>query len=206
MTRKLIALAAALVAAAPASAQSQAAQPPATPFGLRMGMTLAELGRFHPEARRTPGVYIIDGAPAGQPEFVDYMIVVTPRQGLCKVVATGQPLRTSGSGDEVRARFDQLKHLLAGKYGDGNQIDELKGDSPYTSDRDWMEALRQHDRTYRTTWSLRDGDPLPSNLVYVELDAHAGTTAETGLVDLTYEFTNFSQCRAELTAQRSNAF
>lgn len=206
MTRTLIVLAAALVAAAPASAQSQAALPPATPFGLRMGMTLAQLGRFHPQARRTPGVYIIDGAPAGQPEFVDYMVVVTPGQGLCKVVATGQPVRTSGSGEEVRARFDQLERVLAGKYGDGNQIDDLKSDSPYTSDRDWMESLLQHDRTYRTTWSLRDGDPLPSNLQYVELDAHAGTTSATGFVDLTYEFTNFSQCRSELAAQRGNAF
>jgi len=156
MNRKpLAAMAAACLTAAPALAQAQ--QPPATPFGLRMGMTLADLARFHPQARRTPGVYIIDGAPAGQPEFVDYMVVVSPHQGLCKLIGTGQPVRTSETGEELRARFDQLESLLSGKYGEGKQIDELKEGSPWTADRDWMESLRQRDRTYRTHLERRRG-------------------------------------------------
>jgi len=156
MNRKLLAaMAAACLTAAPALAQAQ--QPPATPFGLRMGMTLADLARFHPQARRTPGVYIIDGAPAGQPEFVDYMVVVSPHQGLCKLIGTGQPVRTSETGEELRARFDQLESLLSGKYGEGKQIDELKEGSPWTADRDWMESLRQRDRTYRTHLERRRG-------------------------------------------------
>ncbi|HSU16025.1 hypothetical protein [Longimicrobium sp.] len=205
MNRKLLAaLAAACLYAAPALAQSQ--QPPATPFGLRMGMTLADLARFHPEARRTPGVYLIDGAPAAQPEFREYMIVVSPHQGLCKVVGMGRIIETPESGEALRASFDRLESLLAGKYGDGNQIDDLKEGSPWSGDRDWMMSLRQRDRTYRTTWSTADGDALPPNLQYVEIDASAASEPGLGSVLLTYEFTNFAQCRGDLDAQRGNAF
>jgi len=39
----------------------------------------------------------------------------------------------------------------------------------------------------------------------VEVDAHA-SVAGLGSVSLTYEFTNFGECRADLDSQRSDAF
>ena len=196
------------LAIAPAPAQTAApaaSQPPATPFGLRMGMTLADLARFHPQADPHAGVYQIDTAPAGQPEFVNYLLLISPHQGLCKVIGTGRPMETSESGEELRDAFDRLEAVLLQKYGDGDAVDDLKAGSLWSAPEDWLRSLREHDRDYETVWRSRDL-PLPPNLKTVALQAKAIRTPGIGFVSLVYEFTNFDACLQELNTQRGDAF
>ncbi|HVG46244.1 MAG TPA: hypothetical protein VM890_15985 [Longimicrobium sp.] len=213
MTRILVTAAAAVILAAPAFGQgSNAPAPaaraiPATPFGLRMGMTVRDLAAYHPVAsERVAGLYTIRSAPAGQPEFDEYMVLISPRQGVCKVVAIGRRVSTGEFGEELRAAFDRLERVLTPKYGDGNQMDDLKEGSLWTEPRDWMRSLRQHDRTYQTLWRTADGDPLPPNLASVQLEANASSSPGVGFLVLGYEFSNFHACRDELNAGRGNAF
>jgi hypothetical protein len=172
-----------------------------------MGMTLRELAPYRPVAgTRSAGTYTLSRAPNAQPEFVQYAVVLSPRLGVCKVVAVTRAVQTSEFGDELRRAFARLEELLAGKYGEGFRRDELKEGSTWTEPRDWMASLRERDRTYLTIWAPQVGADLPSNLNGLVLKANSSSAPGSGFVSLTYEFSNWDECRRDLNLQRSDAF
>lgn len=79
------------------------------PFGLRMGMTKAELEKLvgTPLKETTPG-YIEDlKVPKPHPDFESYSAFMSPTYGLCKLNARGKLLAINVFGDQLGA-----PHLL----------------------------------------------------------------------------------------------
>ena len=215
MLRTIVAAAAAaLVAAVPARAQDAGAkprptgtvQPPATPFGFRMGMTMRELGAYGIRPLEgVPAVYSLARAPNPQGEFESYGAVVSPTRGLCKVVGVGRNVATSEFGDQIRAAFTSLETLLENKYGPGERYDAVKEGSIWSEPGYWMMALREGDRQLATTWMASRGADLPPNLSGIGLETKA-TTRGNAYLRLSYEFASFDACRAEIEQGRSSAF
>lgn len=215
-TLAMAAATAALLAAAPAAAQKPVVpavapatgtvQPPAAPFGFRMGMTLRELAAYGIRpVEGAAGVYTLTRAPNPQAEFESYGAVVSPTRGLCKVVGVGRDVRTSEFGDQVRAEFNRLETLLTNKYGQGDRYDAVKDGSLWTEPQYWMMGLREGDRQLVTFWMTERGVDLPPNLSAIGLETKA-TTLNTAYLRLSYEFANFPDCRQEIEQRRSDAF
>ncbi|MBV9110090.1 MAG: hypothetical protein JO306_11835 [Gemmatimonadetes bacterium] len=208
--------AAALLAAAPAAAQKPVVpaaapatgtvQPPAAPFGFRMGMTLRELAAYGIRpVEGEPGLYSLSRAPNAQGEFVGYGAVVSPTRGLCKVIGVGREVRTSQFGDQIRTEFERLEALLASKYGPGERYDAVKDGSRWTAPQYWMMGLHEGDRQLVAFWSAERGADLPPNLGVIGLEVMASSLSVANL-RLSYEFANFPDCEKELEQRRSNAF
>lgn len=213
-TMVAVAAAAALLAAAPVRGQAGAAQPrptgtvqpPATPFGFRMGMTLRELALYGVRpAEGAPGVYTLARAPNPQSEFESYGAVMSPTRGLCKVVGIGRDVPTSDFGDQIRAAFASLSTLLENKYGPGENYDQVNEGSIWSAPRYWMMALRQGDRQLFTVWMADRGADLPPNLSGIALETKV-TTRGVAYLRLSYEFATFDTCQQELEQSRSSAF
>ncbi len=67
------------------------------PFGLNEGMSLNEInkmGKFSAD-QSSPYIYISKELKNGNSDFEKYTVIVTPQQGLCKVIATGKTIESS---------------------------------------------------------------------------------------------------------------
>lgn len=171
----------------------------AGPFGLSAGMTLNEVKKQGTLTEISRHYYEMKNLKNGNPAFEAYMLVITPNQGLCKIVAIGKDVSTSVYGDDLRSTFNALGSALSKKYGTpGDDFDFLRKGSIWDDDRDWMMSLVKKERYLTKMWT--DKKTLPDSLVGVALSVNANTTSE-GWLDVTYEFSNIDACTEERKAQ-----
>jgi len=185
---------------APSSASAQAA-----PFGLRFGMTAATLRKSVTlyGAATAPFYFTSDSAPKPNAEFTEYLYVITPKYGLCSVMATSDPVATDAGGEVLRRRFDELASALRAKYGKGVLTDELEDGSIWTDPGDWMEGLYHKERTLEMRWSdTLPGARLPAGLHTIILFAKA-TSVSDGSVGLVYASSSVDSCMAEADSARN---
>jgi hypothetical protein len=171
----------------------------ATPFGLRMGLTVAELraiGALKP-VPKGGAVHRITRVPHADPEFTQYAVVYSSGQGLCKVIAAGRTIETRPEGTELKAKFASIEAILAQRYGKHLTIDSLRPGSRLTQVSDWTTAVGRKERTLAAYWEEEEASPLPSNLSAILLETVVGPTSR-GYVKLTYEFANYAACSADI--------
>lgn len=171
----------------------------AGPFGLDMGTPLVELNKQMKLKLEITGVYSTPSVPKGHLDFGGYQLIVTPAQGLCKIVAYSQVISTSVYGTELASKFSSLESALSSKYGKPKKFDFLKGGSIWKEPRDWMAGLLKKERMLVSYWTMKDSD-LPEGIQEIQLKAVAISTEEAR-VTLGYEFKNFDQCSVSLKAQ-----
>lgn len=203
-TTLLSAAALLVVTALPMAAQGAAPGP----FGFHEGMTLAELQSLGAKPTKTPGIYSVGTAPQGSSDIDFYQLVVEPSTGLCKLVAVGKDVETSGSGSELRSAYESIQAALTTKYGEpAVAYDFLRAGSLWTEPQYFMMGLLKLDRSLTTYWGTTD-KPLPANAAHIHtvaLDTKA-TGSSTGYVTIGYEFNNFETCHAKLTSARNSVF
>lgn len=193
---KRMMLLAALLVAPLAQGQTTTAQE-ARPFGLRMGMTTAELVRLG-AVRSESGYYLMERPPTPNAEFVLYRLTVSERHGLCAVAAFGQPVATTPNGASFKARFASLETALNRIYGEGEHVSEVNRGSVYTSDSLFLAGLRQEERRHFTYWDDSvDGVRLPRNLAAISLESYVPSTASNIAFVLYYDFSNWERCEEE---------
>ncbi|MBI0447015.1 hypothetical protein D9600_13890, partial [Deinococcus sp. DB0503] len=75
-------------------------------FGLQSGMKLEALQKL-PGFRKLSSdfTYAITTPPTPNAQFETYMLLVTPKAGLCKVLALGKTNRADSYGDTLRNQF-----------------------------------------------------------------------------------------------------
>src|SRR5690242_8473129 len=87
------------------------AQVASGPFGFERGMTLAQLssllGNNTLVKSSKPYMWQTTAAPKPHPSFESYLLIISPTDGLLKVIASGLTVDTSDSGTEVRQAFEQ---------------------------------------------------------------------------------------------------
>jgi hypothetical protein len=193
--KKLIAAAALLITSVAATAQ---------PFGLQMGMTLADLKRLGiklEKIQKTENSYSAKSIPNGHSRLAAYSFVVTPKAGLCRVVALTPTISTNVYGTELRAEFDKLKDALDARYPGSEIIDKIMPGSIWNEPRDFMMGLLKKERALISYWL--EAEHLPDSLSGVSLEATAFSDSK-GAVVLQYEYQNINECMDEIKASSSS--
>jgi hypothetical protein len=135
--------------------------------------------------------------PKPHSAFESYTLAISPKQGLCKVVAIGVDIRTSVYGAELVSQFDAIEQMVTEKYGRAQRHDFLRSGSIWNEPRDWMMGLLKKERALTTFWTREEIPALPPALGAIELEANA-LSSEKGYLILSFEFANFDVCSAEL--------
>ena len=164
------------------------------PFGLKVGMTLAEAKKINGNAELLDkNSYSFKKVPIPYKGFDDYLMVITPKSGLCKVIGFGKPITTSAYGDGVKSEFATLKESLIKKYGKPEgDYDFLRAGSIWKSPSEWMMSLYRGERILTAGWEPNEENGVKN----IMLKARA-TGRSTGMVTLSYELSNIDACQSE---------
>lgn len=204
-----------------------ATQVHAGPFGLSQGSTLDEVrkaGAF--VAAESDYTYVSKSLVQGTPDFDNYSVLVTPKQGLCRIVAFSGDLYTDGYGRQLKARFHELTSALASKYGtprvslDISKTIDLSRNFGFWNlggigidDSGWMDSLLLRQRQLSAEWqgSSNTTDPvvmgnrdvgLADSVSAIALEGRARSPSMAYL-RLEYRFKNYGECITEVKARRS---
>lgn len=175
----------------------------AGPLGLDMGMSYDLLNKSIKLKQVQSFLYSTSSLPKGHSKFEEYRLQITPKHGLCKVIAWSKSIPTSVYGDGLIDKFEKLESAISQKYGQGKKFDYLRSGSIWNEPRDWMIGLRKEERTLKTYW-IDNRLKLPENIHVIALEAHA-IDKETGLIELAYEFKNNSECIEWIRSQENSS-
>ena len=175
----------------------------AGPLGLDMGMPYDSLNKSMKLKQVKPFLYSTPSLPKGHSDFDDYRLLITPKHGLCKVIAWSKAIQTSVYGEGLRDKFEKIESAISQKYGQGKKYDFLRSGSIWNEQRDWMMGLRKNERRLAEFWTS-DTTELPDNIHVIALKAHAAGT-ETGLIELVYQFKNSDECIDWIKAQENSS-
>jgi hypothetical protein len=175
----------------------------AGPLGLDMGMSYELLNKSIQMKQVSPYLYETSSLPKGHFDFGTYLLLITPKHGLCKVVAVSKPIPTNVYGEGLKKEFEKLESVLSQKYGQGKKFDLLNGGSIWNEQRDWMMGLRKKERTLVVFWQ-NDVSELPDNIYIIQLEASA-RSKEIGSIEIGYEFKNSNECIDWLNSQRDSS-
>ena len=139
------------------------------PFGLRMGMSLAELEAEAIEV--APAKYRVSTVPKPHSAFESYVLQIAPVNGLAWIKAIGHTIPTSVYGLELKAAFEAMEKKLSATYGKEKKTDILLQNSIWNEPRDWMQSLLNRERILIAEWSAAHGSSLPEGLSAVGLVA-----------------------------------
>jgi hypothetical protein len=165
------------------------------PFGLRMGMTLEDIGEESEVLGQ--GVYKFKTLAKGHPAFKSYIVTVTPRFGLSWIKGMGNNIQTNGFGHQLISEFNSMEMRLTAVYGIGKRSDYLLDGSTWDEAQYWMSAVKYKERTLMTIWSEENGLSLGNDLTMIGLLAYA-IDSETGFLTLEYYFRNNDAAEAEI--------
>ncbi|CAG2161350.1 hypothetical protein [Cupriavidus numazuensis] len=169
------------------------------PFGLRMGLSKAEVRAALSVMQETSDTIVLGTVPKPYPLFEAYgLIFGTP--GLCKVLGLATNLQTDSGGFAARQRIDALASELEARYGKPYKKDFLMAGSIWKEPQEWVTALRKQERYYGYFWSKASGAKLPAEIDSIGLNTTADQRDRVQ-VTLGYEFTNFSECLKETKAK-----
>lgn len=177
----------------------------AGPLGLNKGMTLEEIkkqGDFVSENQ--PFIYTAKTIASGHPDFGSYLVILTPEQGLCKILAISKDIETSGFGTELEGKYKSLMDAMSGKYETpGKNYDFLRSGSIWKEPQYWMMGLLKKDRTLSAYWSKPENNNLPDSLKSVLIEA-LPRSGSKGYLTIAYEFDNIDACVAVLRAKKNS--
>ena len=152
--------------------QLQAQQSVATqPFGLRFGTSLAEVQeklRATPFTGRFNGWFRLSAPPIPSGLFTSFQLFVSPRSGLCKIVAISSPIESGPDGAEARRVLSAVRDSLDRVYGSHTQLESVASNPEFTGADEWMQSLNSGERTLRVIW-YEDPEKFPPGLAGVSL-------------------------------------
>lgn len=178
------------------------------PFGLKMGLTYQQVKAIDSDIEAVESVghaYVIEDVPKPHSRFESYILFISPKTGLCKIVAIGKNVSTNGSGYALRTEYQSVRDAIINKYGQNKEYDFLSNGSIWNEPRDFMMALVKEDRYLLSTWLGEDGDLFYDNISAILLEARAQDSS-TGYLRLGYEFENFSSFSDECKSIEDSAF
>ena len=178
------------------------------PFGLRMGMSASELRQVldvkvtEPDQR--PLVLQTERLPKHHDAFEGYLLIVSDKVGLCKIVGLGETISVKPEGKELKSAFEDLERAIERKYGKHLTRDELEGNSKLSDKKQWMLALHGKERALAAFWDAEERSTLSDDIFSIVLDARALSESE-GYLRLSYAFNNWDRCEAEGKQARRQA-
>lgn len=165
------------------------------PFGLKMGLTSAEVAKIIPsfiEKNDEKGMASADTVPVPHSEFESYSFIFSEKSGLCVISGIGKDIKSGSAGLEVKSAFDSLDDALKEKYGNGKKFDFGSDRSPEF----WMLHLLQKDRFLSKYWDKTTKAKLSNNINSILIRANSVRISE-GFINIRYEFENVDDCIKE---------
>ncbi len=169
----------------------------ASPFGLKMGMTLKEIAK---ECEGKPkfvknDAYIIKPKKS-HPSFEYYFAFVDKNKGLYQIKALSSLIHTNDYGIELQNSFNATKDRIAKKYGEPMVRDEIDPESVFYDGKYWMYTLKDGARTLAAIWGK--GEKLADNLDMVVLECSSSEISSyQGFLILYYFFKNANKIEDE---------
>jgi hypothetical protein len=173
---------------APAAAAST---PGANTFGFYAGETKEQIIAAIGQAAiiQTKGdILEVNAAPLPNPAFDTFLLIVGPKDGLVKLIATGKDIEDDPAGKQIKSQFTTLKAELSKLYGDpGDVFDFINAKSTLKGANEFMLALTKTDRSLSAYWTKKD---FGSNITSVSLEGN-GLGNDKGYLSLEFEFSGY---------------
>jgi len=188
------------------TAKSEAQKTYDGPFGLAMGISVAELQDVYGFRRDGKKLGYFVGQPPKPVSGMDsYFAVATKNQGVCKVGATIIVDPVNDMGDQIKTETDKVAELIQLKYGKyTDKLDYVKEDYYRIHPDTWMSGLHDQLVAYSYLWGHgKKSGTLPNNINSIEAVSVA-TSVFDGYVQISYEFSNFKDCLSEIKKQNSS--
>lgn len=167
----------------------------AGPFGVVPGLSAEDQGMSLTEHR--PFTYVAENIPSPHSLFETYIVIQTPKHGVCKMMAFTKGFENDGYGSTVRSKYSELRDALANKYGDFKEYDHLKSGSIWDKSQYYAMSLYKNDRDLVSFWTLKK--PV-DHALNITVKASAHTSSKT-YVSLAYEFEKTNECLDWIAAQ-----
>ncbi len=176
------------------------------PFGLREGMSMDELkkhGNFEP-APTMPFVFTTKKLANGHVDFDNYLMIVTPKQGLCRIIASSKAIFISNEDAlEIKALFLEFSDALIAKYGPPafNYSHQIMITGAGKNFLPWLEGIFKGERVRQMEWkSTMSGgtkstkpDPASDSIRNIIIRVEASSESE-GYIHIIYDFRNLTEC------------
>ena len=174
----------------------------AGPFGLDSGMSKTKIERLGVKlnAEEEMGsfvVYSTKRVPKSHSSFEKYFLIISPDQGLSKIVAEGT-ITSRPDGSDVKDAYNALKGTITKIYGEpALEEDYLIDGSIWGRARDWMMSLATNERVLETYWLL-DPEKVERakthkiDVIGVKCLGMGAFLPHQAKLVLIYEFQNFS--------------
>lgn len=174
------------------------AQSSAQAFGVMMGQKRHDLSVLHDIDRE----YVQIRPPLGLPDFQEYFVRLTPKNGVCAVTATSIDFPNDSSGLIVRRKFNALEKALSEQYGKSGKDDRLQIGAGAYGANEWALSLKNYDRSFFSVWREEEGSKLINDIKMIMLTVRAKSNSTT-YMHLSYEFSNSDACDKELSQQKN---
>jgi len=142
--------------------------------------------------------------PAPNFEFESYTVLATPATGVCKISGIGKDHDDDAYGGASQSAFERLESALEEKYGNHKHYDFIRNGALWDEPREWVMAIKQNERFFASFWDAEESSNLPSGLNSISLELLA-TSSSSSYIKLTYEFSNFDQCKANFSKTDNNS-
>ncbi len=201
----------------------------AGPFGLSQGMAIEEvvkLGQFVPaEGTYT---YVAKKLTNSHADFDTYGILLTPKQGLCSIVAVSKDIYSNPYGHQLKSKFNELTNAVSQKYGIPQAHFDISRtfdfsrnfgfwnmEGMWIEDNTWMDSLLARTRTLNARWdevrriNINDESIpapnllLPDSIERISLNTLA-RSANRGYMRLEYRFSNYAACLGEVELKKNS--
>ena len=169
----------------------------ASPFGLKMGMSLKEIEKVC----TSKPVYVKDDVylikpKKNHPLFESYLVLVDNSKGLYQIRAISSSVSTNRYGTELQNAFDDLKNRVSKTYGVPYILDEVDPKSAYKENDDWLHALKEGARTLAAIWGRNE--PLKDHITLISLECRSDKASlGSGYLILYYYFENANKIEDE---------
>jgi hypothetical protein len=173
------------VVASPAAAQDG-------PFGFYAGETraqvIAAIGKAAIKSEKKDTLEVTT-SPKPDPHFDTFTLILSPRAGLLKVVATGKDQNDDATGVKVRAEYAAVKSDVTAVYGPATEsFDFIKSTSKHKGADEFILALTNSERTLAAYWT-KSAFPNSVNSISLEAD---GLGNDLGYLSLEFEFNGYA--------------
>jgi len=175
------------------------------PFGLRQGLTPAEVGKVVTIRKLADSsMYSADTLPAPDAAFVRYGLTFSSSSGLCAIVAMGPDKPSDGLGKSLKQDYQAIQRRIVAAYGEpSREVDRLRDGSKWTEARDYTMSIYWGDRALTTVWRSDASRTLAASLQTIALIAKAESPM-TAELSVHYRFTNTGDCEAEAKAREAS--
>lgn len=180
------------------------------PFGFEKGMTQQQIiqlvgsGAVDTKFSRNETL-VLNTAPKPNPAFEKYMLLISPTQGLVKLVAIGTTIETGDSGVELQSAFADIVMGISQKYGSpSKKYDVCSGNDTECSNSEfWMMSLKDKNRTLDALWLMKE--PASNSVTGIAVDAQVASL-HSGFMNVSFEFAGFSSYAEARKAKQNDTY